>query len=573
MAETLQIISERGDDMPLWRAQWARMGVPPWLDERCPTPGNWVGLRLGWVIVIWLTPILSEANHRLHHVEPWAAQRRQTLGGCTGRPLHALDVSADRLAAVLAALSDDGRWRAFEGALTQQLLRVDALQPQRVRLESTTASGYGRVTADGLCPCGHRKAHGPDLPQVKVRRSALAPLGLPVATDVVPGQRADGPREIPAIARVREGVEQRGRWSVGDCTRGALETRAWGQAGGDADRCPLSAWPVPPAVWATSLAPVWTGDQPLPPITRGPASGPPAVSAEGLERLDPLPAIVAGGPSRWTARRRGLRSQPLAQAGERGLRARLAQAQAAIAARNDRRRGQRRGTALASLQATVAADLARYHVQGVLQVRSASQEGWRPVRRAGDRPPRLRLERAWPVSVSVDAEAVGAAVGPSGWRVYATHARPADLSLGQAVLAYRRHYLVERDIGRLKGHPLALTPLYRPRDDQVIGSVRLLSVGLRGLPRLAFVVRQRLAAARTILAGWYTGTPKRATARPTTERRLNGVEGLTLTIIREGRRRRYPRTPLSRGQRRILALLDFPVDISLRLCPDSHQPP
>ena len=80
-------------------------------------------------------------------------------------------------------------------------------------------------------------------------------------------------------------------------------------------------------------------------------------------------------------------------------------------------------------------------------------------------------------------------------------------------------------------------------------------------------------SARTTLAGLYVGNPKRATARPTTERLLKGFEGLTLTIIREGRRRRYHLTPLSRVQRRILALLNFPGDVYTRLCPDSYKPP
>ena len=95
----------------------------------------------------------------------------------------------------------------------------------------------------------------------------------------------------------------------------------------------------------------------------------------------------------------------------------------------------------------------------------------------------------------------------------------------------------------------------------------------RVLTRLEFVVRQRLAAAHTGLAGLYGGNPQRTTARPTTERLLKPLQGLTLTIIREGRRQRSHLTPFSRVQRRILALLTFPGDISTRLCPDSHQPP
>jgi hypothetical protein len=100
--------------------------------------------------------------------------------------------------------------------------------------------------------------------------------------------------------------------------------------------------------------------------------------------------------------------------------------------------------------------------------------------------------------------------------------------------------------------------------------IRLLSVGWRVLTRAAFVVRQQLAAVRTLLVGLDAGNPKRATARPTTERLLNRFEGLTLTIIRAGRRQRDHLTPLSRVPQRMLALLHCPVNSSTRLCPDAH---
>ena len=573
MAETLKIISERVDDIPLLLAQLERMGVQRLLDEHFPTHGNWAGLSLGWVTVIWLTHILSEASHRLSHVEPWAEQRLYTLRSCTGQPVHALDLSDDRLAGVLEVLSQDTPWQAFEGAFTQHLLRVYDLQPERVRLDATTASGYWTVTEDGLFQFGHSKDHRPDLPQVKVMLSVLDPLGLPVATDIVPGQRADDPLYVPCITRVRESLGQRGLLYVGDCKMGALETRAFLQAGGDVYLCPLSEIQVPPDVLESYLAPVWTGHQRFTPISRAQDNGPPKVIAEGFEWLEPLTAVVAGVPIGWTERRLVIRSAQLAQAGERSLRGRLANAQAAIAALNARRRGKRRITELPALQAAVVALLARYHVQGLLQVRYSAQERWQSVRRYGDQPARLRLERDWQVIVRVDEEAVGAVVRQLGWRVYATNAPPAQLSLAQAVLAYRSQYVVESDIARLKGHPLSLTPMYLQRDDHVTGLIRLLSVGLRVLTLLEFVVRQRLAAARTTLAGVYAGNPKRTTARPTTERLLKRFEGLTLTLIREGRRRQYHLTPLSRVQRRILALLNFPVDTYTKLCPDSSKPP
>jgi transposase len=141
MTETLTIRSERVDDIPRLLAQLDRMGVQPLLDEHVSTHGNGVGLSLGWVTVLWLTPILSEADHRLNHVEPWAEQRLHTLRASTGQRVHPLDLSDDRLAAVLEALRHDEAWQACEGAFTQHWLRVYDLQPERVRLDSTTASG------------------------------------------------------------------------------------------------------------------------------------------------------------------------------------------------------------------------------------------------------------------------------------------------------------------------------------------------------------------------------------------------------------------------------------------------
>src|SRR5260370_36237399 len=82
------------------------------------------------------------------------------------------------------------------------------------------------------------------------------------------------------------------------------------------------------------------------------------------------------------------------------------------------------------------------------------------------------------ISREVEPEALASAIEQLGWRVYATNQGADGLSLPQAVEAYRDEYLVERNFGRLKGHPLSLSPMYVERDDHATGLVRLLSLAL-----------------------------------------------------------------------------------------------
>ena len=63
---------ERSDDIPLLLAQMEKMEVAALLDKHFPTHGNWQGLSLGQLVVVWLAYILSEGDHRLNSVQGWA---------------------------------------------------------------------------------------------------------------------------------------------------------------------------------------------------------------------------------------------------------------------------------------------------------------------------------------------------------------------------------------------------------------------------------------------------------------------------------------------------------------------
>jgi transposase len=268
MAEQLNVTTERVDDIPILLTQSHLMGIPELLDEYFKPHGNWEGTSLGWTTAIWLVHILSEGDHRMNQVQPWVAHRLQTLHSGTGQAVQERYWSDDRLAIVLDALSDDQTWQHFETALTQRIIRVYQLKPQRVRLDSTTASGYWTTSEQGLFQFGYSKDHRPDLPQLKVMLSVLDPLGLPLATQMVAGKVADDPLYLPAVRQVSQSLQMHGLLSIGDCKMAALMTRAFLQAQGDYYLCPLASKQVPDEVLEASLQPVWTGERTLMPVYR-----------------------------------------------------------------------------------------------------------------------------------------------------------------------------------------------------------------------------------------------------------------------------------------------------------------
>jgi transposase len=524
---------------------------------------------MGRVMTGWLAHVLSEADHRLNHVQNWAEKRPRTLQGCLGKDVSGEDFTDDRLAVVLDKLSEDGNWSNFEAALNRRTLRVYNLERKCVRLDSTTANGYWEVTEDGLFQFGHSKDHRPDQPQVKVMLSTLDPLGMPVAVQVVSGEKADDPLYIPAIEQVRRGLEQRGLLYVGDCKIMALETRAHLQAGQDYYLGPFSKVQIPDEILDGYLQPVWDRKQSLTRVERIDENGEKVWVAEGYERTETLTTLVGEKSVTWVERRLVVRSLAQTHAAEVALHARLDKAEAALKDLNERRQGKERQTEIEALRRTAEALLKHNDVQGLLTLSYTERVEERSVRSYGDRPAETRVEHSFILGVERNETAIQAAIARLGWRVYGTNQPTEQLSLEQAVLAYREEYRVERNFGRLKGKPLSLTPMYLQEDHRATGLIRLMSIGLRVLSLLEGVVRQQLAETKSKLAGLYVGNPKRATARPTAEALLQTFKDIFLNVAQMGNQTQCHITPLSDLQFRILTLLGLPSDIYLALAADS----
>ncbi len=572
MTEQLTVTTERVDDIPIVLAQSDDMAIADLLDEYFKPHGNWEGTSLGWTTAVWLTHIVSEGDHRMNQVQGWVAQRVQTLQGGTGQEVREESWSDDRLALVLDALAQPEGWQRFEAALNRRLIRVYQLQPQRVRLDSTTVSGYWSVTEDGLFQLGYSKDHRPDLPQLKVMLSALDPLGLPLVTQVVAGKAADDPLYIPAIQQVRQSLPEHGVLYVGDCKMAALSTRAYVQALGDYYLCPVAQTQLPAQELDRYLQPVWSGEQQVIAVHRAKTEEEDELIAEGFEQSVVCSANVAGQSLNWSERQVLVRSVKLATAATAALHARLSKAQAALAQLNAHKQGKKVYHDANALQQAAQAICKQHQVEGLLRLQIEEQVSERAVRAYGSYPAQIRVERSWHLHSEVDEAAVSAAIRRLGWRVYVTNHPHPTLSLEQVVLAYREEYLVERGFGRLKGKPLSLSPMYVHSDQRATGLIHLLSLALRLLTVLEWRCRQRLADHHESVAGLYAGNPKRTTRRPTAEALLQAFRLIHLSVVTLGQQTHRHMTPLSEVQQRILVLLGVSPALYESLAAESLKP-
>lgn len=562
MAE-VEVCTERVADMPLLVHQQRRMGIPAVLDDVIEAHGNRKGLSIGWLTCLWLGFILSEADHRMIEVEPWAVRQIDMLSLLSPYPVSREDFTDDRLADILHALSQDQVWEEVETRLGRRLMRVYDLNSDPIRVDSTTVAVYHDADEATLFRHGHSKDHRPDLAQFKVMLGVLDPLGMPLATLVVPGDAADDPLYEPTIVQVRQTVGQGGRLYIGDSKMAALHTRAFLQAGQDYYLTPLPQTGKAPESLTQLLEPVWEKQQALERVYTAPqGKAGRKLLFLGYETTRSQEAEWEGQLLSWQERVLVVFSPSLAKRQRQGLAHRLKRAEREVQALTPPGgRGRRQWKNLAPLQQAVQAILKKRRVEGLLEVTVRREVQQHQVRRYRDRPARIEERVRYVVQVQRGEEAIRAARRSMGWRLYVVNAPAKRLPLAEAVGAYRGAPVIERDFRRLKGRPLGIRPLYVQRDDHAKGMVRLLSLALRVLTLTEHGVRRKLKQANEALPGLYPGLPKRETVRPTTERLLRTFKEITLTVVRLPGQTICHITPLSDLQRRILELLGLPSSI------------
>ncbi len=567
----MNITSERIDDFPLLLEVMQRLGLPGIMDAHMRRHGLQQGLSWGWIATIWLAHILTESNHRKLPVQAWVRQAKATIERITGMQVQELDFSDDRLTLLLRRLSRAETWQAIETELGRNILRVYELKPERVRLDATTISGYHVSEEGSLFQYGHSK-DDPSLAQVKLMMAALDPLGLPLVTQVVAGNQADDPLYIPAVDRVLKIIEAVGLLFVGDCKMSALATRRHIHQLEHTYLCPLAmtggtADEMPRWIQAANA-----GQYRLEPIYRENAQGEVKLIAEGYEFTRLVGAEVDDKWQEWAERVLIVRSESYRRAMREGLEGRLQRAEQGLLALTPAPgRGRRQIQDEAALVTAAEAVLKAHDVQGLLSYAFERDEKshFKYLGRGRGGPERPKQEivtvRYQITAVTRQTEAITALQTTFGWRAYVTDAPVECLTLEQAVLIYRDEWLIEHGFHRLKGVPLSLNPLFVRRDDQVAGLTNLLTLAVRFLTLIEFVVRRKLKQNQEKLVGLLENNPKKGIDNPTAERLLKMFDNITLTVVQLPGQTIRHLPALTPVQIRILELLGLSADVYARL--------
>lgn len=548
--QNYQIITERIDDIVLLLSVMKQMGLPELINDYLPRHPNQKGLDWGWVAVIWLSYILSQGDHRKVTVREWVNQRRYSIEKVCGISLEETDFTDDRLTILLRKLSQGATWSQIEGDLNTKTISIYDLRTEQVRLDATTMSGHHLVSESGLFQFGHSK-DDPSLPQIKVMLASLDPLGMPLATTVVSGEQADDGLYIPLLEQVSQNLEQSGLLWVGDCKMSSRETRGSIHRQQDYYLTPLSRVGQVSKLINQWVSQALGGVIPGQEINRINSEGKSTRIATAYELSRSQQMILGEEELSWTERVLLVHSEVYQRQQQRGLEQRLKTATTKLQELTPPPgRGKRQIRDESTLHQKVQAILKAHRVEGLLQFDYEYQ------------PPNSPRQGRYQIMAVIPHEpAIEEVQLLFGWRAYVTNAPGSKLSLHQAVLTYRDEWLVERNFGRFKGVPLSITPLFVQRDDQVKGLVHLLSLAVRLLSLIEFVVRRRLQQTGESLKGLYPGNPTRTTTRPTTEKLLKAFDNLTLTLIQARGEWYGDVTPLNSLQSKILTFLGLSPEI------------
>ncbi len=566
-SEEPDIRTERADDIPLLLGIMKQMGMDRVLDNHIPV--HWKQRRLSWgrTCIIRLAYILSEGDHRKVSMRDYIKGMRIILSNILGQEIEEPDFTDDRLGILLKNLSKREFWEKIEKELSERTIEAYELPKKIVRCDATTISGYHKIEDGGLFQKGVSK-DDPHRPQIKLMSGALDPLGMPLASDTVSGEKADDGLYRPLIMRMNEYPGNDDVIYVGDCKLSAFATRQNIKGIEKHYLCPL-----PMTGHTAKQMGEW--------IKIGVMKEKQGMLSKVYTQKNDKEVQIAKGYElershtgeyddkiiRWKERLVIVCSASYANAWNRGLEKRLADAMEKLYALTPPRGpGKRQITEESALKAAIAKIQKHYKVEGLLNCKYVKEterlekyigKG----RGSANRPKKITERIRYQIAeVKRRGYRVRREKERHGWKVFVTDVSPKRLSFGDVVKCYRKEYRVEKIFNRLKSR-LNVAPYYVKREDQVVGMNNLLTLGVRVLTLAEYTVRRSLRKDRAELKGLHPGNPKKRTDTPTSERLLEAFSKITLTIIKSGNSVKRHLTPITDLQKEIVRRLGLNCSI------------
>ena len=528
MIETIEVKNFRVDDIPVIWKVIEKMNIIGHVNGVFTPHGNWKGLSVGEVVAVWMCYVLTTHDHRLSYLEDWVKERLAIFRTLLNKEIRQKDFTDDKLGLILSYFSDDERWRIFEHNTDSHVINVYNLSCNVCRVDATVAQSFQKAVDKGLLQHGHSKQFRDCLAQLKIMIASIDPMGYPVASLIVSGNRADDDLYIPAIKQSLALHQTTGKLYIGDCKMGSKKIRTFIVSSENIYLMPLSKVIVPQEDLDAYIEPVLKGTQKLQEIHKDNK-----LIAEGYETTIPQSSYYEGVELEWSERYLIIRSFSYARIQQKTLDNKINKEQERILLLNKRGRGRYVYKTKDELDAKCTQIITDAKLTGILIYEIEWNQTEKTIRSYKNTPARIEVKVAYKVTVSISKEAYDKEVFSFGWRVFATNADVTSISIEDAVLSYRKEYIIENNFNTLKNKTLRLLPLYLQKDNHIKGLVSFLLLNLKFIRILEYSVHEALSKSGESLQGLYPGNPKKSTSRPGSNIILNALGNIDCTIIGE----------------------------------------
>jgi transposase len=549
-------------DLPLLYSKLEEAEVCKTLNDHFKVHGNWTGLSVGETSVLWLMEILSTKSHFLLGVEAWAEKNLHLLRVLLGNDeFRAGYLNDDRLGSLLDILSDDTKWESFEKAIGCKLLHVYSLDTEHdkvVRLDATLSQSY-RQPGD-LFRLGFAKQKRRDLGQIKIMLSTISRAAMPLTVEILPGNSADDPLYIPAMAKVRANLNQKNLLFVGDKKMASVESRADVHVHDD-----YYVVPLPLIVCPELLQRKYLSAQPKElQIIYDDKAKTPEVKARYFEIAEPHK--MEYGEIKWSERRVLVYKEGFGATQKANFMTKLDKAQALLSVFLEKKQGKKAHKTKEDVLTSIKNIHEKYLTESFFDVKVLEHRTQREIRKFGNKAERIEETVAFELEITRKEEAIEETKATIGWQIYATNARSNMLSGEKVIKTYWDEYQIEQRFDELHNKITKLTPIYLHKDHRVKALVRLLSLALKFTNLIQHQVREAQNEEGGKLEGLVLGNPGANNEKPTYNRIVGAFSNVKLSIFEDeqGNKKVFV-TALSDLQRKLLRFLKLEEDVFGRL--------